>query len=96
MTTMKNYPLSIIRLAIFLPAYLLALTAPAQSTEYALQLNSGLFWFGGESADSYSQINQSNSADGNYTNSPYGARPALSAGVSVQWQRITPATWCWG
>lgn len=77
------------RSALLLPLCLLALTASAQSTEYSLQLNSGLFWFGGESADRYSQINQSSSAGGNYTNSPYGARPALSAGVSVQGQRIT-------
>ena len=89
MTAMKNYRLPIARLAFLLPAGLLALSAPAQSTEYSLQLNSGLFRFAGESANRYSQINQSNFAGGNYTNSPYGARPALSAGVSAQWQRIT-------
>ena len=86
---MKNYRLPIVRLAFLLSAYLLAHIAPAQSNEYAIQLNSGLFWFAGESTNSYSQINQSRFAGGNYTNRPYGARPALSAGVSVQWQRIT-------
>ncbi len=86
---MINRFLPIVRLALLLPAYLLSLTASAQSTEYSLHLNSGLFWFAGESADRYSQINQSSSAGGNYTNSPYGARPALSAGISVQGQRIT-------
>ena len=86
---MTNFFLPLARVTCLLPALLLARPAPAQSTEYALQLNSGLFWFAGESAARYSQINQSRSAGENYTNSPYGARPALSAGVAAQWQRIT-------
>ena len=61
----------------------------SQITEYCIQLNSGLFYFSGISAESTGQINYNIDREDGYTNNPYGAKPGLSYGVSANLARIT-------
>ena len=74
---------------LFLSLFIIT-SARAQSTEYSLHLNSGLFSFGGESATRSSIIIVSDVATiDNYTNNPYGKRKALSYGLAGQITRVT-------
>ena len=64
--------------------------ALGQKIEFAAQVNSGLSWFGGESATSRSFIIVSDVANQtNFTNHPYGKKPGTSYGFSGQVQRVT-------
>lgn len=61
-----------------------------QSIEISAQVNSGLSWFGGESAASRSVIIVSDVvSQPNFTNNPYGNKPGTSYGFSGQVQRVT-------
>ena len=75
----------------FLILFLLYLPViQAQNTQFSVQLNSGLFSFGGESAAGTSFINVSDVAsEQNYTNNPYGTKKKMTYGLSAQIQRIT-------
>jgi len=62
----------------------------AQTNEFFIQFNSGLFSFGGESSTSSSFILVSDVAtESNYTNNPYGTKKKLACGFAAQFQRIT-------
>lgn len=61
----------------------------AQTTEFSSRLNSGFFYFSGESVESTSQINYNLLKEDGYTNNPYGNRPTLSYGISASLSRIT-------
>jgi hypothetical protein len=67
----------------------LTLTGFSQSTELTARLNSGLFYFSGESVESTEQINYNLESERGYTNNPYGNRPAISYGISANISRIT-------
>ena len=60
-----------------------------QNTDYLLQLNTGLFYFSGPSAESTETINYNLDKEDGYTNNPYGSRPGLSYGLSGRVSRIT-------
>lgn len=60
-----------------------------QRSEWHLSLNSGLFSFGGASAQSTTSIFYTQSTNNGYTNNPYGSAGALSYGASLRYQRIT-------
>lgn len=78
------------KIGLLLLPFIFISTAYGQNTEFSVQLNSGLFSFGGESATESSSIIVSDVAsEGNYTNNPYGTNKALSYGLSAQFQRIT-------
>jgi hypothetical protein len=75
---------------LFLPILcLLSLTTVVgQTTEYAVSLNSGLFSFGGPSAEATSSINYDDRSQSGYTNNPYGSRNGLCAGLSGSVKRV--------
>jgi len=61
-----------------------------KTNEFSIELNSGLFSFGGESATAYSFIIVSDVATiANYTNNPYGTQKKLAYGLSAQYRRVT-------
>ncbi len=62
--------------------------AYCQSTEISLNVNSGLFSFSGESAESVSSINYDLREEDGYTNNPYGSKAGLSYGLSASVTRI--------
>ncbi|MBK7233713.1 MAG: outer membrane beta-barrel protein [Saprospiraceae bacterium] len=59
-----------------------------QTTELSFRLNSGLFSFTGASAESVEKINYNLETEDGYTNNPYGNKPALSIGASINLSRI--------
>jgi hypothetical protein len=63
----------------------------AQKTEVAVQLNSGLYSFRGDGAESVSRINNVS-----YTNNPYGSRGALSYGLSLDVKRVSKSNFIFG
>lgn len=68
---------------------LLMLTNSFAQMELAVNFNSGLFSFGGKSAESSSFINISDVATiSNYTNNPYGTKNGLGYGVSVNAKQV--------
>ncbi|MCO4294748.1 outer membrane beta-barrel protein [Solitalea sp. MAHUQ-68] len=69
---------------------LISFRTAAQQTEYSLHLGSGLFSFGGESAQNTSFINQ------NYTNNPYGTKSGFSYSICAQIQRATKWNFIYG
>lgn len=60
-----------------------------QTTELTARLNSGTYYFTGESVESVEQINYNLTTEDGYTNNPYGNRMALSYGISATYSRIT-------
>ncbi|RXF71940.1 hypothetical protein [Arcticibacter tournemirensis] len=62
----------------------------AQKTEYSVHAQTGLFHFGGKSAEKSSFINSS------YTNNPYGTGSSFSYAFYFQVQRITKKNTIWG
>lgn len=62
----------------------------AQKTEYSVHAQTGLFSFGGKSAEKSSFINSS------YTNNPYGTGSSFSYALYLQIQRITKNNTIWG
>jgi hypothetical protein len=70
---------------------------PAQTTDLALELNSGLFSFGGASAERTSFINLSDVANmSSAANNPYGRRSGTSFGFAMQLRRITKSNFLFG
>lgn len=61
----------------------------AQKTEIGISLNSGLFSFTGQSAETVSFINYSDQTKSGYTNNPYGAKNGLCYGFSGSVKRIS-------
>jgi hypothetical protein len=62
----------------------------AQSNDFSIHVNSGLFSFGGESAASSSFILVSDvDSERSYTNNPYGTKNKLAYGFAAQFQRMT-------
>ena len=53
-----------------------------QKTEFWVSLNSGLFSFAGESAESVTGINYNEQMQSGYTNNPYGSKSGLAIGLS--------------
>jgi hypothetical protein len=65
-----------------------AMCTQAQQTEYLASANSGIFSFGGLSAEKFSEINAyTYKPFQGYTNNPYGSNPGLVYGLSGQVQR---------
>jgi hypothetical protein len=60
-----------------------------QKTEFRAALNSGLFSFAGESAESVSFINYNDQTKSGYTNNPYGSKSGLGIGLSGNIKRIS-------
>lgn len=61
----------------------------AQSNEFSIQLNSGLFSFGGESSTSSSFIIVSDVAtESNYTNNPYGTKKSRPADSTHKYSEL--------
>jgi hypothetical protein len=76
------------KVLLLLPGLLSIGTLFAQKTEFALSLNSGLFYFTGHSAVSASAINSTTELSG-YTNDPYGSRVGWCDGLSAELKRVT-------
>jgi hypothetical protein len=74
----------------------LTLTGFTQSTELTARLNSGLFYYSGESVEGTEQINYNLETERGYTNNPYGNRPALSYGISANISRISKSNFKFG
>ncbi|MGX5688464.1 hypothetical protein [Arcticibacter tournemirensis] len=62
----------------------------AQKTEYSVHVQTGLFNFGGKSAEKSSSLN------GNYANNPYGTGSSFSYAFYLQLQGITKRNTIWG
>lgn len=82
LTTMKKLTLKLM----FLVS---AFTGYTQATEFSARLNSGFFYFSGESVESTTHINYNLTEEDGYTNNPYGNRATLSYGFSANLNRIT-------
>lgn len=67
-----------------------------QRTHFNISLNSGVFAFYGNSAESVSQINFNDLTSRGYTNNPYGKRGGLCLGLSVQLKRVSKLRWVYG
>ena len=92
----KNRPHSILNILLLMKKLLLLLVfflvfsnSFAQKTELRIALNSGLFSFTGESAQSNTSINYSDQNNSGYTNNPYGSKSELSYGLSGNVRRVT-------
>ena len=78
-------------ITLFLLGALAPLSALAQKTEVSINLNSGLYSYGGVATISVSAINGTV-----YTNNPYGTRGGLSYGLSFNAKRITRGNFVFG
>ena len=68
-----------------------------QKKQITFQANSGLFSFGGESANSTSFMNISDVGSiSDYTNNPYGKNSSFSYGFGIQFQRLTSKDFIFG
>lgn len=74
---------------ISLTVFLFTQVVNAQTSEYSIQLNSGLFSFMGSGAESKTSINYSLDKDWGYTNNPYGSLFAPGIGLALSANRIT-------
>lgn len=81
-TTMKKLLFTIIALCCLNLSY-------GQKTEIRVSLNSGLFSFAGESAQSVTGINYNELTNSGYTNNPYGSRGRLGIGLSGNIKRLS-------
>lgn len=79
---MNNYIITTLLIVLSLKAY-------GQSTEYKIQVNTGLFKFSGESAEKTESINYNLDKEDGYTNNPYGRKYGISYGVSANMTNIT-------
>lgn len=79
---MKKVSLLIISFLVFTNSF-------GQKTELRIALNSGLFSFSGESAQSNTFINYSDQNNSGYTNNPFGSKNGLSYGLSGNVRRVT-------
>lgn len=78
-------------IALLLCLLLVPFLSRAQQFEVRVNLNSGLFYYGGDGAESVSRINGSS-----YTNNPYGSRGGLSYGLSLDTRKITKKHFIYG
>lgn len=60
-----------------------------QKTQFGVSINSGLFSFVGQSAESTSFINFSDQTNSGYTNNPYGSKSGFCYGLSGNIKRIS-------
>jgi len=67
-----------------------------QKTELKISLNSGLYSFAGQSAESSSFINSSDQTNSGYTNNPYGSQSGLCYGLSGNVKRVTKRNFIFG
>jgi hypothetical protein len=68
-----------------------------QSQQLTAQVSSGLFSFGGKSANNASFMNISDvGSNSSYTNNPYGRKSDFSYGVGLQFQRLTTKKFIYG
>lgn len=68
---------------------LFTLTQSFAQMEFAMSFNSGLFSFGGNSAESFTLINASDVASqSGYTNNPYGNKNGLGYGISFNAKNV--------
>ena len=68
-----------------------------QKTEYSVQVNSGLFRFGGESATKTSDLILGSGQPGiNYTHNPYGKKVGLCYGLAAQVQKVNSKNFIYG
>ncbi|WP_264520743.1 hypothetical protein [Flavobacterium sp. N1994] len=80
---------------LFLAIFLFSISN-AQTTEYRVSLDSGLFSYGGEGAfSSSSMVIYPGRTDG-YTLNPYGSDVAFCYGLSVDWRHITSSKTLFG
>jgi hypothetical protein len=68
----------------------------AQSTELSVQLSSGFFAYGGESAVSSSSLYTDERPGYFRVNGVFGEKSALSYGLQIQAQRVTKRNFLWG
>ena len=59
-----------------------------QKTEFRIALNSGLFSFTGQSAETETFINYSGATNSAYTNNPYGSKNGLCYGLSANFKKV--------
>ena len=84
-------------LLLFILITLLPFMVSGQINEFSIQLSSGLFSFGGSSAESSTGIMLSYGAHlPSYTVNPYGKRSAFSYSFGFQAQRITVSHFIFG
>jgi hypothetical protein len=89
-TNLVNLNCDPMRIALLACATILTITnAFSQKTEVNIVMNSGLFSFTGESAEETTSINYNDQTGKGYTNNPYGAKTALSYGLSSNVKRVT-------
>jgi hypothetical protein len=84
------------KIVLFTVAFIFFSNSYAQKTELRVSLDSGLSSFSGQSAESSSSINFSETAGSGYTNNPYGSKNAFSYGVSVNLKRVTKVNLIYG
>jgi hypothetical protein len=78
-------------LILFFFLALSSLSSRAQQLEIRASLNSGLYAYRGDGAESVSQINSTT-----YTNNPYGSVGGLSYGLSLNLRKITKGNFIFG
>jgi len=62
--------------------------AQAQSAEYSIQLNSGLFSYMGSGVEAKTSLNYIVEKETGYSNNPYGSQFAPGIGISLSANRI--------
>jgi hypothetical protein len=91
----KEFPMK--RLIPLLVAIFFLHSGHAQSSELTVHVNSGLFSFGGASAEKHSFVSIGSSArPSGGTNNPYGRRSGGSYGIGLQFQRTTSVRFLFG